>query len=230
MGWYKDAEIYRSEQKDIKEREHSGNLIGYYARAKKENVFLLPIEERTYQIPRGKNGFGQSSIWYAEKQDELKIDIIEYINNYKRPKLATFTLFHYDKEKVQQIESNAVNIVQSYYSALGYSVISKEKDSIGWDLEARKDNITLLVEVKGTSGSEIVVQLTPNEFKNMEENKNKGYRIAIVAKALSSRPELSIFFYSSTPGGNEGWYDESGTIRLEFEKVVSAKVTSVKSN
>jgi hypothetical protein len=59
VGWYKHADVYRSEQKNIKEREYGGEIVGYYAKAKKEDVVLLIDKRRTYNIPRGKGWLGE---------------------------------------------------------------------------------------------------------------------------------------------------------------------------
>jgi Domain of unknown function (DUF3883) len=138
-----------------------------------------------------------------------------------------FTSFHYDKDRVKKVEAHAIEVVSLHYSSLGYSVVSKEQDYVGWDLEAEKEGIKHLVEVKGTSGSEIFVQLTPNELVKMKEHKEKGYRIAIVTDALSRKPTLTIFFYSRTQDNDEGWYDESGTMKLVFEKIISARASAL---
>jgi hypothetical protein len=37
----------------------------------------------------------------------------------------------------------------------------RQKDNCGWDLESMRDTRPLCVEVKGLSGSEIIVELTP---------------------------------------------------------------------
>jgi len=70
---------------------------------------------------------------------------------------------------------------------LGYKVNSVELDNLGWDLEViRKQTILtiLRVEVKGKSGSNISVDLTPNEYKKMMLYKN-SYRLAVVTNVLN---------------------------------------------
>lgn len=73
VGWYEHATVYRhSERYEISPRKTQY----YYALAKKENCVLLPISERSkklWSVPRAKKsgfGFGQSLVWYADKQAE----------------------------------------------------------------------------------------------------------------------------------------------------------------
>ncbi len=59
-----------------------------------ENCTLLPIEERTFNIPRantGKSGIGmgQANIWYADKEEtqEFVKSVIKYVESYNDEKL-----------------------------------------------------------------------------------------------------------------------------------------------
>ncbi|RYE58357.1 MAG: DUF3883 domain-containing protein [Sphingobacteriales bacterium] len=119
--------------------------------------------------------------------------------------------------KKQQVESAAVNAVIRHYEELGYSVYSKEKDNLGWDLEAIKEEETLLLEVKGLSGNITSVELTPNEYKNLQE-KNSHYKLCIVTSALTN-PVLQIFGYN---GSCNGWEDDKGE-RLTIEERIAAR-------
>ena len=69
IGWYKDATVHRKfqefpsffPQRDIHQIE------GYRIETLENNAELLPIEQRTLDVPRGKGGMGQSNVWYADK-------------------------------------------------------------------------------------------------------------------------------------------------------------------
>lgn len=98
-----------------------------------------------------------------------------------------------DVFKRQLVETTAIKTVFEHYRNLGYDVISKEKDNIGWDLEAIKGKETLLLEVKGLSGSVTSVELSPNEYKHSKE-KNTHYKLCIVTNALA-KPTLEIFSF-----------------------------------
>ncbi len=93
VGWYKDSNIYRFNQKL---QFDNGYIQDYNFTAKKEDCVLLPEDERRktkWYVPRsgtkGKDfGFGQSNIWYAqgsEDNEELKTyleNIIRQIDSY----------------------------------------------------------------------------------------------------------------------------------------------------
>lgn len=94
-----------------------------------------------------------------------------------------------------------------------------EADNIGWDLNAVQTSrqLALKLEVKGLSGSECRVDLTPNEYAKLQQHR-ESYRICVVTLALSI-PELAIFAYSQE---SQRWEDQHGRI-LQFEEVVAAR-------
>jgi hypothetical protein len=89
----------------------------------------------------------------------------------------------------QKVERVAIEVTTACFTQLGYLVDSVEHDNVGWDLDAVLENRKLKLEVKGLSGSEIVVELTPNEFVAMREHRDL-YRLCVVAKA---RTEPSVW-------------------------------------
>lgn len=114
---------------------------------------------------------------------------IERGNRNKRP-LQRQT----DPFKKQQVEIAAVEATIKHFETLDYIVISKEKDNVGWDLEATNNSETLLIEVKGLSGSITSIELTPNEYKNSIDKK-ANYKLSIVTNALTN-PKLEIFSFN----------------------------------
>lgn len=114
---------------------------------------------------------------------------IERDNNNKKPLQRQVDVF-----KKQQVEISAIETTIKYFEALDYIVISKEKDNVGWDLEATNINETLLLEVKGLSGNISSIELTPNEYKNSKEKKTH-YKLCIVTNALT-KPKLEIFSFN----------------------------------
>lgn len=85
VGWYKNATVYRRFQYKLI-RDCDYNIT---ARAK--DCFLLPLNERTFEIPVAtvKNslnrfGFGQSNIWYAQEEsaENFVKEVVKYIENY----------------------------------------------------------------------------------------------------------------------------------------------------
>lgn len=115
---------------------------------------------------------------------------IEQSDTNKKPLKRKVDVF-----KKQQVEISAVETTIQYYEQLGYIVISKEKDNVGWDLEASNTMETLLLEVKGLSGKIVSIELSPNEYQKSKKFSNK-YRLCIVTNALI-KPKLEIFSYSS---------------------------------
>ncbi|WP_294966295.1 DUF3883 domain-containing protein [uncultured Flavobacterium sp.] len=113
---------------------------------------------------------------------------IERDNKSKKPLQRQTDVF-----KKQQVEISAIETTIKHFEALGYIVISKEKDNLGWDLEATNINETLLLEVKGLSGSISSIELTPNEYKNSKDKKTH-YKLCIVTDALN-KPKLEVFSF-----------------------------------
>jgi len=230
IGWYKNATIFREKQTpDTKtQRQHNGKILGYYAKAKEEDCVLLPPDKRTKEITRGKGGMGQSNVWYADKKEhkEFRTDVIKYIEdgNIEPGRKPTKSPKQKDILKRQKVEKAAILKTKDYYTKLGYEVFSVEKDNVGWDLEATSGKIKLLIEVKGLSQKQIVIELTPNEYHNMNKEKDI-YRISVLTNALSKSSTLSIFSYSTE---NDGWEDDKGNILNIIEKTSARMEVSKK--
>jgi hypothetical protein len=75
----------------------------------------------------------------------------------------------------------------------------------------------LRLEVKGLSGSEIGVELTPNEYEQMQKWQD-SYYVCIVINALSN-PKLAIFGYSIE---SDKWQDDEKRT-LHLDKRVAAR-------
>lgn len=72
VGWYEHAEIFRYWQ-SFNEPTFDTNHADwdYWCKAREENVFLIPPENRNFEVPSAKKngagkGMGQSNIWYAD--------------------------------------------------------------------------------------------------------------------------------------------------------------------
>lgn len=178
VGWYKNATFYRQYQETrLKERRFKNEYLGYYVEADAKDACLLNKDERFIfeTIPRGKGGMGRSNIWYADSENmkEFVWRVQKFINTYSKNKIAKHRVNrHSNLEKKKQVEKIAVKYVIEYYEQLGYRVESVETDNIGWDLVATSAKVDLKIEVKGLSGTEIMVELTPNEYKQMEREKD----------------------------------------------------------
>lgn len=222
VGWYGNATIYR------KAREQSGGkVIGerlfYVAKTKASNGFCVPQSKRSFVIPHAfeiKGGYGQNPIWYGDLIPNFKEKVRKYISNFNTEKKAIAAPKQVNLEAKLLVEQNSINAVRAYYQKLGFEVKSVEKDNCGWDLTATHPNgIKRLIEVKGLSGQQISVQITPNEYKTLKEC-HKEYILAVCTDALSS-PELHIFMIRKQPDGVFKACDDDGNI-LELVESVSA--------
>ncbi|WP_190285273.1 DUF3883 domain-containing protein [Clostridium sp. JN-1] len=225
VGWYKNATVYRDYQETtMKERKYLDEYLGYYAEANAEDAVLLNRDERITifePIPRGKGGMGHSNVWYADADNmkDFRNRVTKFIDNYKKKKLERKTLLKRctDIDLKKKVETEAVKKVTDYYSDLGYDVKSVEKDNVGWDLEVKQKRTLLKVEVKGTSSGDVSVELTSNEYKNMNLYKD-SYRLAIVTNVLAE----SVLYVFSFSKEKDNWVDDKGNI-LEIENIISAR-------
>lgn len=230
VGWYDHATVYRSRQSppDGSNRIHRIDPLGYYAKAKLEDCKRLSFDERNFPIPRKqKGGFGQANVWFADQPSNvtLKLAVLEFVSSGKvptaiRPTPATGHSWQPDPWKRKKVEDKAIARTIQHYEALGYTVDSRERDNLGWDLEATRESKCLKLEVKGLSGSDLLVELTPNEYQKMQQHKS-SYRICVVTEALSAKSLLKVFAFS--PERN-AWEDDEGN-SLKIDEIVSARIS-----
>ena len=204
IGWYKDATVHRQFRKfrsffPQKKKHHIG---GYRIEALENNAELLPIDERTLDVPKARDvegGMGQSNIWYADKPN-LKpfLKDVERLIQGKKGSPKRKQPHKTDPEKKAQVEKAAINTTTRHFENISYTVKSVEKDNVGWDLEATSGKTKLLIEVKGLSGEVLSVGLTPNEYRYLDKKKD-NYRLCIVSTALTN-PDLYICRYSKEMG------------------------------
>ncbi len=164
---------------------------------------------------------GQSNVWYAddpEQHHQIRTDVLRFVATRALPSgSGGGSPMQTDPFLRQKVEHVAVATTTAYYSKLGYRVDSVEKDNVGWDLCAVHEQRELKLEVKGLSGPEIRVELTPNEYDKMQTHRD-SYRVCVVTNALTS-PELTVFSYSEE---TERWEDWGGRV-LDIHEIVSAR-------
>ena len=221
VGWYNDATVYSSFQDtNLAVREK----YNYNTVAKEENCTLLPIDKRIIQIPRANSenkGFmGQSNIWYAdsdnEKVQQYRNDVIEYIKHYSKEKTTVPAQFlKIDAEARKKVEKAAVVYVTKEYRKLGYTITSREKENVGWDLDADKKGSKLKLEVKGVAQSQVSVHITQNEYKTMMANKD-CYRLCVVTNAIK-KPYLVVFIWKDDLGAWVSDIDESIVLTIDIK-------------
>jgi hypothetical protein len=231
VGWYKNATVYREWQPPPpgSNRRHNETDCGYYATARAEDAFLLAPDERVFPVPQQEKGtFGQSNIWYAddpEQNRDFRLRVLQYIQTRQVPTPQpddSSAPRQSDPLLRQRVERIAVETTTAHFASLGYRVDSFEKDNVGWDLDARLGNRQLRLEVKGLSGSGIVVDLTPNEYRSMGQYRDT-YRVCVVTNALTA-PCLEVFAYSPE---SRRW--ESGTGRvLTIQEIIAAQCSATR--
>lgn len=231
VGWYKNATVFSHWQSEPpgSKRYYKGNELGYYVLADTEDVKLLTPDERIFPVLQtGKGCMGQSNIWYADDpkyHHQFRLDVLQYINSGKLPDSLTNetkkkTAQQPDPMQRQMVEKAAICKTTEHYKKIGYQVTSVEKDNLGWDLNAVLGKRELKLEVKGLLGSQITVELTPNEYEKMKKHK-ASYKLCIVSQALSE-PILNIFSYSSE---SNDWRNSDGN-SLNIEEIVSARCST----
>lgn len=203
VGWYDDARVYVRARPQP--RLINGEAWPYSVETRAEQGFLLPTYARTFQIQSARTsegGFGMSPTWYGT--DAVNAHVWRYVQSLragaapasqkspaKKPPINT------DPEFRRKVEKAAVDHATAYFQSPEggtYVVESVEPFGRGWDLEATKDGGELLIEVKGLQGSDLVCELTPNEYKKMMMSAHRDkYVIYVVNNALAQTPIASIF-------------------------------------
>jgi hypothetical protein len=223
VGWYKNATVYKDFRHDPRHNRE------YNVVADPGSCRLLPVDERTFPIPRrGPGAMGQSNVWYADNQKRSFLDLVQRyiksggklpISKRRRSARGGFPRRPDPLERLR-VERKAVQSAVRHFEKLGYRVESVEKDNMGWDIEAYLDQrVALRIEVKGMSGQSILTELTPNEYRNSIRYRDT-YRLCIVVSVLD-RPRLTVFSYSPEA---RRWEDDHSN-RLAMQRLVGARVT-----
>lgn len=230
IGWYQNATVFREYQKfgKIPDPQEQNGIDRYWIMASVDDSLLLPVSVRAFKIPRGKRmEWGQHNTRYTDNFDENEIfkigqsnirytngfaddhplfrDVREYIKDMSF-QYATDRKFGgtQDQDKKDKVEEEAIERCIAYYKELGYKKVTNVgKLNRGWDLEATSSGKeSLNIEVKGLSGPNPSVVLTPNEYKVFKKYES-NYRLAVVVNALNpDKRELFICRYS------KGWLVE----------------------
>lgn len=239
VGWYKNATVYREEQdapqgsrrQNPKQKSES---CGYYVEANAKDGKLLEKDLRTLKVPRfKKGGMGISSVWFAHrtplgrkfiKKVAPLIQKGELAVNHKlqKKKFLLSLPRQSDLEQRQKIERTAMEVTTRWYEEHAYKVNRVHKQNLGWDLQASlKSEKPLLLEVKGLSRSEITIELTPNEYAQMQNHK-EDYRICVVSSADNYKIRtLHRFRFSAE---RTEWIDQNGR-QLRVTEMTGARAT-----
>jgi hypothetical protein len=96
-----------------------------------------------------------------------------------------------DSETNRLVEVAAVGIVRQHYEAEGWTVVSRESDKCGYDLECSRGRSRRHVEVKGRSGAEVAFVLTQRELEAAETD--SLFQLAVVTLALTGTPVAQFY-------------------------------------
>ena len=194
VGWFKNATVFEREQlvSDPSALHKSNGVKSYRYEAKAEDVKLLLPEQRTFVVPRGMSGMGQSNVWYADNATNTWLGQVRQLVEGVIPATQNRggRRAKPDHFKNTMVENAAMSYVWSHYLAQGYELEDVSKQNLGWDLEATSGTLKLRIEVKGLSSEAASIELTHNEYKAFIE-KSLTYRLCIVTGALTE-PALSI--------------------------------------
>ncbi|MFZ3214283.1 MAG: hypothetical protein WA188_22480 [Terriglobales bacterium] len=182
VGWYKNATVYRHGQPPPRKsgRTHKGRAIIYNVTAKKsDHKRIDPPEARVLLVPRARerNHAMGRYLWYAEGPSNAAFrqkvqryiaadgDISVIGEDGKKNKKPTTpgSPRQQDINKKQRIERIAMDLTSRHFGSLKYNIVPIYKDNLGWDLDAvhRYTGVRLKLEVKGLSGGEVRVEMTP---------------------------------------------------------------------
>ena len=236
VGWYQNATVFHKEYRKRRgsKKQEDWDKIDYLCEVLYKNATLLSESDRIFPVPKGKGFPGQSNVWYENNKNSNVIQFKKKLRKYiksdgpislrvgrksrgnRRRKL--------NNKEILAIERSAIKKTWAFYKGQGYELLSKEADYVGWDLEAAKGNETLLIEVKGHKGNVVQFELTPNEYAQLQQQKDM-YRICVVRNALTE-PELKIFVPKKKKG--RWWLVEiDGDEMIRLDEKVAAKAVQV---
>lgn len=216
VGWYKDARVYRNHQQGrLAARSVNGERIGFKMQADSENCFLVPASDRNFMLPRperGERGLpGENPVFYPEDSRNRRLirwltEVKEYMTKWAEEPIEQGSNLgrsgrwstRPDVAHNAAVEDAAIACVIKYFGA---PANDRQKDNCGWDLEFDSSAGKICVEVKGLSGTDIAVEVTPNEYSAMKramigEFTDGAYKLAVVLNALTN-PSLFLFTHES---------------------------------
>jgi hypothetical protein len=198
VGWYDGARVF-AKFKVRPQTRKVGSEEFYYSTVAPANVCrLLSLDERVFPVERHKkHDPGTAAAFFPEGVSPKRwVDSIRHFvatgviqpnvsDGHKGPNRPGRGRSVDPKYRLK-VENAAINHVTAHYEKLRYIVTSYEKDNRGWDLEAKHGRATLKLEVKGLSGNDPIVEVTPNEYRAIKSHLHRSsYRLCIVTNALA---------------------------------------------
>jgi hypothetical protein len=94
-------------------------------------------------------------------------------------------------EQNRIVEKAACKAVRKHFKEQGFKIVSREKENLGYDFDASRNQEELHVEVKGISGAVAKFIITANELKLARTDLQ--FRVAAVTEALATNPKIHFF-------------------------------------
>ena len=224
IGWHPNATVYREWQTIPGEDGFTlyGEHVSFKTAAKGDGCVLLTESQRQFPIPNHSQmagGYGQSAIWYGGN-DNFRNCVWEFISEHQKIKSRNQSGVGHNSDTEQRllIEKIAIEAAFQYYSSTAggsRTVVSRELECLGWDLEAKGSMDTLLVEVKGSAQLTVSVELTPNKYTQMLMRQST-WTLFVVTGCLSSSPKHHEFRYMHDL---DQWESAEGIVLSVKEKV-----------
>lgn len=237
VGWYRNATIHSVADR-VERTRAPGFRVAYQITAPVQGAKLLKVDERLFEIPteKKKGNLGQKPVWYGGS-DAFRDKTRAYLASggavaRTQPSGRAAAPRTLDPLARKKIEEAAVGHATAYYESKeggGRIVSSVERDATGWDLVAKAPNGDVLkVEVKGLSGRDVVVELTPNEFEKMRSPEHRAqYVVYIVTEAGTRQQRAHIFRYDprASSGRNPGFVADDGRV-IAIKRLVAARLSA----
>ena len=94
-------------------------------------------------------------------------------------------------EQNRVVEKAACKAIYEHFEAIGFKLVSRESEKVGYDFDARRNGEELHIEVKGISGSVRKFIITEKEVKCARTDSK--FRLAVVTEATASNRKIKIF-------------------------------------
>jgi hypothetical protein len=196
VGWYKNAELLR---KNARHSPGKPRGYGHFCWASQRDCILLPDDNRSFEIPSGKGGMGQSNVCYPlaangkPKPAKWIQQAIQFVFDYdasdilvspeadaERESAAAAEKalarskgqgFARSPEERRALEDHAMAAAQRHFRREGFNVedVSARRP---YDLLCKLNSKELHVEVKGTTTTGEAIVLTYNEVKHARGRNN----------------------------------------------------------
>lgn len=227
VGWYKNARVWHERRKPKgalvlnRKTKEGGDICEFSIEAPVSSSRLLLPGNR---YPLDSSRSGQSPFWYGNTKTNAFISkIISGGIGSKRRLIKSITLrkggggWNQNVKERQEIERRAMEWVRKVYQREGYRIYDVSAQNLGYDIRAVSASGERHIEVKGSKGDKLNIELTPNEFACAKKEQNVFY-LCVVISALSNHRKMRTF--QPLPKCRE-WFDESG-IHIHIKEKVGA--------